>query len=91
MIFCVLSSDAEQEKKIAHDLQVKDLVNCYICPSCVFSHLEANEIDAEDKQELHYDLLSCVDKIITSGEISEEMKADIDFAKLIKMEIECLD
>lgn len=91
MIFCVIHSDPIAEKKITHDLQAKDLVNCYICPSCAFSHLKENEIEAEDLQELHYDLLSCVDKLIVAGEVSDKMKTDVDFASLVKMEIEYLE
>lgn len=87
MIFCVLHPDAKKEKKITHDLQVNDLINCYICPSCVFLHLEKDEIEAEDIQELHYDLISCVDKLIIAGEVTKEIKPDIEFAKLVKMEV----
>ena len=87
MIFCVIHSDAITEKEITHDLQINDLINCYICPSCVFSHLEENKIEVEDLQELHFDLLSCVDKLIVVGEISKEMQPKIEFAKLVKMEV----
>lgn len=91
MIFYVIHSDAKKEKEITHDLQVKDFANCYICPSCAFSHLEEDGINLEYMRELHYDLLSCVDKIIVVGKVFDKMKSDIDFANLVKMEIEYLD
>lgn len=81
----------ERAKKITHDLQVKDLANCYICPLLTFSHLEYGEIGFDDEMELCLDILSSCDRlIVASGEISKGVQMEIDFAKLVKMEIEYL-
>lgn len=82
----------EKAKKITHDLQVKDLANCYICPMLVFSHLEYGEIGYDNEIELCLDILQNCDKlIVASKEISKGVQKEIDFAKLVGMEIEYLD
>ena len=78
-------------KKITHDLQVKDLTNCYICPLLTFSHLEYGEIGYENEIELCLDVLQNCDKLIVSSEISKGVQTEIDFAKLVKMEVLQLD
>ena len=77
----------EKAKKITHDLQVKDLANCYICPLLTFSHLEYDEIGYDAEMELCLDLLTCADKLIVASEISKGVQMEIDFAKLVKMEV----
>lgn len=77
----------EKAKKITHDLQVKDLANCYVCPLLTFSHLEYGEVGYDDKIELCLDLLSCADRLIVASEISKGVQKEIDFAKLVNMEV----
>ena len=81
----------KKAKKIIHDLQVKDLANCYICPLLTFSHLEYGEIGYEDEMELCLDLLMVCDRAILASEISKGVQTEIDFAKLVKMEVMRLD
>jgi hypothetical protein len=80
-------SNIERAKKITHDLQVKDLANCYVCPLLTFSHLEYGEIGYENEIELCLDILQNCDKLIVASEISKGVQTEIDFAKLIKMEV----
>ena len=84
-------SNIERARKITHDLQVKDIANCYICPLLAFSDLEYGEIGYDDEMELCLDLLSCSDVLIVASEISKGVQMEIDFAKLIGMEIQYLD
>ena len=84
-------SNIERAKKITHDLQIKDLANCYVCPLLTFSHLEYGEIGYDDEMELCLDLLSCSDVLIVASEVSKGVQMEIDFAKLIGMEIQYLD
>ena len=81
----------EKAKKITHDLQVKDVANCYICPLLAFSDLEYGEMGYDDEMELCLDLLTCADRLIVASEISEGVRKEIDFAKLVKMEVLRLD
>ena len=81
----------EKAKKITHDLQVKDLANCYVCPLLTFSHLEYGEIGYENELELCLDILSSCDLLIVASEISKGVQMEIDFAKLVKMEVMRLD
>lgn len=81
----------EKAKKITHDLQVKDVANCYICPLLAFSDLEYGEMGYDDEMELCLDLLTCADRLIVASEISEGVRKEIDFAKLVKMEVFQID
>ena len=84
--------DIEKATTITHDLQVKDLANCYVCPLLTFSHFGNEQIECDDdKIELRLDLLSCADKLIVASEIGADVQTEIDFAKLIGMEIQYLD
>lgn len=84
-------SNIEKAKKITHDLQVKDLANCYICPLLTFSHLDYGEIGYDDEMELCLDILQNCDKLIVASEISKGVQMEINFAKLVKMEVMRLD
>ena len=72
----------EKAKKITHDLQVKDLANCYVCPLLTFSHLDYGEIGYDDEMELCLDILQNCDKLIVASEISKGVQMEIKFAKL---------
>lgn len=84
-------ANLERAKKITHDLQVKDLANCYICPILTFSHLEYGEIGYDDEMELCLDILQNCDKLIVASETSKGVRMEIEFAKLVKMEVMRLD
>lgn len=77
----------ERAKKITNELQVKDLANCYINPLLAFSHLGCREIDYDAEIELRLDLLSLADRLIIADKVSEGLRVEIDFAKLVKMEV----
>ena len=81
----------ERAKKITHDLQVKDLANCYICPLLTFSHLKYGEIGFDYEMELCYDLLSQCDKLIVASGLSIGVSKEVDFANLVGMEVEWLE
>ena len=81
----------ERAKKITHDLQVKDLANCYVCPLLTFSHLEYGEIGFDAEMELCYDLLSQCDKLIVASGLSKGVSKEVDFANLVGMEVEWLE
>ena len=81
----------DRAKKIIHDLQVKDLENCYICPLLAFSHLEYGEIGYDNEIELCLDILQNCEKIIVASEISKGVAKEVDFANLVGMEVEWLE
>ena len=84
-------ANIEKARKITYDLQVKDIANCYICPLLAFSDLEYGEIGYDDEMELCLDLLTCADRLIVASEISRGVQREIEFAKLVKMEVLRLD
>ena len=80
-------ANIERAKKITHDLQVADLDNCYICPLLAFSHLNYGEIGYEQEMEICLDLLSVCDVLIVASDVSDGVQKEIDFAKMVGMEM----
>ena len=80
-------ANMERAKKITHDLQVNDTENCYICPLTAFSHLGYNEIGYDEEMALCIDLLSVSDVLIVASDISKGVQKEIDFAKMVGMEV----
>lgn len=81
------NANLERAKKITHDLQVSDLDNCYICPLLAFSHLKYGEIGYDEELELCLDVLSVADVLIVASEPSDGVQKEIDFAKMVGMEV----
>ena len=81
------TSNIERAKKITHDLQVADLENCYICPLLAFSHLHYGEIGYDEELELCLDILSVADVLIVASEPSDGVQKEIDFARMVGMEV----
>ena len=80
-------SNYDRAKKITHDLQVNDPENCYICPLTAFSHLGYNEMGYDEEMALCIDLLSVSDVLIIASEPSNGVQKEIDFARLVGMEV----
>ena len=80
-------ANMERAKKITHDLQLNDPENCYICPLLAFSHLGYNEMGYDEEMELCIDLLSVSDVLIIASDISGGVQKEIDFARLVGMEV----
>ena len=80
-------ANMERAKKITHDLQVDDPENCYICPLMAFSYLEYNEMGYDEEMALCIDLLSVSDVLLVASDISEGVQEEIDFARLVGMEV----
>ena len=80
-------ANIERAKKITHDLQVSDLDNCYICPLLTFSHLKYGEIGYDEELELCLDILSVSDVLIVASDISDGVQKEIDFARMVGMEV----
>ena len=80
-------SNYDRAKKITHDLQVNDPENCYIGPLMAFSYLVYNEIGHDEEMELCIDLLSVSDVLIVASDISEGVQKEIDFARMVGMEV----
>ena len=77
----------ERAKQITHDLQVADPDNCYICPLTAFSHLKYGEIGYDEEIELCLDLLSLCDTLIVASDVSQGVQKEIDFARMVGMEV----
>lgn len=89
MIFYITCE--QNAKEITERLQKKDMANLYVHPLIFLSHLNFDEFSEDDLAELRLDILQNCDKLIVSGEISNIIQTEMDFAKLVGMEIQCLD
>lgn len=77
----------EKAKRITHDLQIENPTHCFICPLLAFSHLDYGEIGYDEELELCIDILSVADVLIVASDISEGVQKEIDFARLVGMEV----
>ena len=80
-------ANLERAKKITRALQVNDPENCYICPLMAFSHLGYNEMGYDEEMALCIDLLSVSDVLIVTSDISDGVQKEIDFARMVGMEV----
>lgn len=77
----------ERVKKIAHDLQIENPTHCVVCPLLNFSCFDYGEIGHEQEMEICLDLLSACDALIVASDVSEGVQKEIDFAKMVGMEV----
>ena len=80
-------ANMERAKKITHDLQIENPTHCFICPLLAFSHLQYGEIGYNDEIELCLDLLSLCDTLIVASDVSKGVQKEIDFARMVGMEV----
>ena len=77
----------EKAKRITHDLQIENPTHCFICPLISFRHLEYGEIGYDEELELCLDILSVADVLIVASEPSKGVQKEIDFARMVGMEV----
>lgn len=80
-------ANMERAKKITHDLQIENPTHCFICPILALSHLQYGEIGYDGEIELCLDLLSLCDALIVASDISKGVQKEIDFARMVGMEV----
>ena len=80
-------ANIERAKTIAHDLQIDNPNHCVVCPLLNFSCLDYGEIGYEQEMEICLDLLSVCDVLIVASDISEGVQKEIDFARMVGMEV----
>lgn len=91
IIYVAHSGNDDEVAHTINNLQINDLLNCYVSPSFAFSYLKNEQICKDAVNELFLDLLSVADRLIVVGKSTDEIKMMIDFAKLVKMEVMRLD
>ena len=85
-------ANVERVGKIAKKLQLKHPENAYFSPLHAFSFLESKDMPFDYLMEIRYDFLSACDVLIVASErISKSVKLEIEFAKLVKMEVMRID
>lgn len=80
-------------KEITRKLQIERPQDCFICPLMAFSHLEYGEFGYDYEIELCLDLLSICDGLIVASDPKESkgVQIEIDFAKMVDMEVEYIE
>ena len=91
MIYFVTAKDILTAKKVTHDLQAKNLADCFISPLTAIPCLGDINIPNEDKNAVRLDLLTVCDGLIAKKPVTSEMQREIDLARLIKMEVQLID
>ena len=84
-------SNIDRVGKIAKKLQIEHPEHAYFSPLHAFSFLEYDDIPFDDFMEICLDFLSACDVLIVASEISKGVQMEIDFAKLVKMEVMRID
>lgn len=84
-------SNIERVGVIAKKLQLEHPENAYFSPLHAFSFLEYKDMPYDDFMEICLDFLSACDALIVASEISKGIQMEIDFARLVKMEVMRLD
>ena len=79
--------EIREATRITYNLQSKDLLNHYYCPLVAIPWLAYKDISDDDKTALKLDMLTVCDSLLIASDISEDMKDEIEFAKLVKMEV----
>ena len=79
--------NVERAKKIAHDLQMDNPTYCVVCPLLNLSFLDYGEIGYEQEMEICLDLLSACDVLIVASDVSDGVRKEIDFARMVGMEV----
>lgn len=77
--------------RIAKKLQLEHPEHAYFSPLHAFSFLDYNDMAYDDLMEVCYDFLSACDVLIVASDISKGVQMEMDFAKLVKMEVVRLD
>lgn len=88
LVYFSTSYNDETARETILKLQTAELEHCFLCPILVFSALE--ELSEQEKMPLRLDLLSVCDEIIFDGELNDEMKQELEFARLVGMEVSFL-
>lgn len=86
------NADIECVGNIARKLQLEHPENSYFSPLHAFSFVNYDDVEFDDFMEICLDFLSACDVLIVAGEeISKSVQMEIDFAKLVGMEVQYLD
>ena len=79
--------EIREATRITYNLHFKDLLNHYYCPLVAIPWLAYKDISDDDKTALKLDMLTVCDSLLIASDISEDMRDEIEFAKLVKMEV----
>ena len=77
----------DRAKKITPNVRRENPNHCFICPLLTFYHMNYGEMSFEDEMELYKDILSVSDYLIVTSEASRGVQIEIDFARMVGMEV----
>lgn len=80
-------SDIDRAGEIAQMLQISHPENAYFSPLHAFAFLSEGDLSNRELKEIRHDILSACDVLIVASVISEQVREDINFARLVNMEV----
>lgn len=87
MIYVTAADGAGTAFSAAHELQRRDLDNCYV----FFCSLQQGEVGEEEEMELRLDLMTACDCIVMVGGPDSMVWRELELARAIGMEVMCLE
>ena len=76
-----------RSQKIVSQLQRENPDHCFIPASIAFEHLYNGDFSKDEIFEIESDLLMNCDKLLIISKISKIIKREIEFAKMVGMEV----
>jgi hypothetical protein len=73
--------------KIITQLQIENPTHCFIPATLAFEHLYNGDFSQDDIFEIESDLLCNCDQLLIVSGISPIMQKEIDFARMVGMEV----
>ena len=73
--------------KIVLQLQVENPTHCFIPASIAFEHLYNGDFSQDEIFDIEADLLMNCDQLLIVSELSPIMRRQIDFARMVGMEV----
>ena len=74
-------------QKIVLQLQYENPTHCFIPAAIAFEHLYNGDFSQDDIFDIEADLLMNCDQMLIVSDISPIMQKEIDFAKMVGMEV----
>ena len=81
------NTSAVRSQKIVFQLQYENPTHCFIPAAIAFEHLYNGDFTEKQIYDIETDVLSNCDQLLIVSEISPIMQMQIDFAKMVGMEV----
>ena len=84
---CQNEESTIHSQKIVLQLQYENPTHCFIPAAIAFEHLYNGDFSQDDIFDIECDLLCNCDQLLIVSDISPVMRREIDFARMVGMEV----